>query len=363
MFDQHTPPLPPKHYIARTEAEAELYTALLSDDDIPLTVLYGESGTGKSALAARVVQELQANHSFPDGVFWINFPDPMFSNTLWKLLCNLNRSFQGTPPLAAGYLQSALWTALDQRKTLFVLDNVPNVQPIREFLCGGVTSTHNEILTVIRARLRRALVEKVNEGELKDLCFDSGIDYDNLPGSGKGDKVRELISYCYRHNCVTKVNMQYRKMRQGETLPMFISGGCRVLAISVQEITDVPLPHDSHLLSFLNEQEALALFQYHMDCHDFERHFQSLREIAHHLKFHPQSIDTYARLFGLGELSPESFLQSCRDGKNTPVSEPFLPRTLSLDTNDYHKITMHISNEELHGLWQKAQRQRGIVGD
>jgi hypothetical protein len=34
--------------------------------------------------------------------------------------------------------------------------------------------------------------------ELQDLCFDLGIDYENLDGTSKGDKARELIEYAQR---------------------------------------------------------------------------------------------------------------------------------------------------------------------
>ena len=41
--------------------------------------------------------------------------------------------------------------------------------------------------------LRRLLLESFNQGELRDACFELGFDYDDLPGDGREDKVRELI--------------------------------------------------------------------------------------------------------------------------------------------------------------------------
>jgi hypothetical protein len=52
---------------------------------------------------------------------------------------------------------------------------------------------------VDRAKLRRVLSEYFNESELRNLCFDLRIDYEMLGGEGRGDKVRELITYCERH--------------------------------------------------------------------------------------------------------------------------------------------------------------------
>jgi predicted ATP-dependent serine protease len=36
------------------------------------------------------------------------------------------------------------------------------------------------------SRLRQTLVDRFNEEELRTLCFDMALDYDMLPGNGKG---------------------------------------------------------------------------------------------------------------------------------------------------------------------------------
>ena len=46
-----------------------------------------------------------------------------------------------------------------------------------------------------RGDLRRLLVERLTESELRDLAFDAGADYEMLPGTNKGDKARELVTY------------------------------------------------------------------------------------------------------------------------------------------------------------------------
>lgn len=46
--------------------------------------------------------------------------------------------------------------------------------------------------------LRRLLQTTLNEGELRTLCFDLGVDYESLPGVSKADKARELISFVER---------------------------------------------------------------------------------------------------------------------------------------------------------------------
>ncbi len=56
--------------------------------------------------------------------------------------------------------------------------------------------THTERL----AELRQNLVEYYSDEELRTLCFDLGVDYDNLPGRAKADKARELLSDLDRHD-------------------------------------------------------------------------------------------------------------------------------------------------------------------
>jgi hypothetical protein len=53
------------------------------------------------------------------------------------------------------------------------------------------------------ARLRRILTTRLGERELRDLCFDLGVDYDGLPGAGTGNKARELIAHLERHDRIT----------------------------------------------------------------------------------------------------------------------------------------------------------------
>ena len=54
-------------------------------------------------------------------------------------------------------------------------------------------------------RLRRAIINQFNENELRTLCFDLGIDYENLNPGGKADKARELVALCQRMDIITKL--------------------------------------------------------------------------------------------------------------------------------------------------------------
>jgi hypothetical protein len=48
---------------------------------------------------------------------------------------------------------------------------------------------------IFRIKLHQMLTSKFNEGEIKNLCFYLGVDYDSLSDQGKDSKARELISY------------------------------------------------------------------------------------------------------------------------------------------------------------------------
>jgi len=64
-----------------------------------------------------------------------------------------------------------------------------------------------------RTRLRQILTTYFDAGELRTLCFDLGVDYDNLPGGGKADKARELISYLERRGRLPELVRIGRQLR------------------------------------------------------------------------------------------------------------------------------------------------------
>lgn len=68
-------------------------------------------------------------------------------------------------------------------------------------------------LAVDVAKLRRFLHHHFNVSELHDLCLDNGVDYDNLPGETKQDKVRELVAYFQRRGSVRQLLISSRQRR------------------------------------------------------------------------------------------------------------------------------------------------------
>jgi hypothetical protein len=46
--------------------------------------------------------------------------------------------------------------------------------------------------------LREKITRYFTDNDLKNLCFDLGMDYEDLPGETKNGKVRELVAHCER---------------------------------------------------------------------------------------------------------------------------------------------------------------------
>ena len=63
------------------------------------------------------------------------------------------------------------------------------------------------------AKLRQLLVSHFSESELRDICFDLGVDYEDLPGESKSDKARELVTYFERRGCVPELVEKCAQLR------------------------------------------------------------------------------------------------------------------------------------------------------
>ncbi|HWQ13691.1 MAG TPA: hypothetical protein VNL77_12880 [Roseiflexaceae bacterium] len=68
---------------------------------------------------------------------------------------------------------------------------------------------HRDRLTA----LHRLLSERLSEEELRTLCFDLQVDYEDLPGKGKAGKARELLLYLTRRRRIAELRTYGRRMR------------------------------------------------------------------------------------------------------------------------------------------------------
>jgi hypothetical protein len=63
------------------------------------------------------------------------------------------------------------------------------------------------------SRLRQILAEYFNISELRGLCFDLGIDYENLPGETRSDFAREVLDYAKRHGQIPELFAKVKELR------------------------------------------------------------------------------------------------------------------------------------------------------
>jgi hypothetical protein len=61
--------------------------------------------------------------------------------------------------------------------------------------------------------LRQILTTRFDAGELRTICFDLGIDYDDLPGAAKTDKIKELVVYLECHNRTAELVKMGKQLR------------------------------------------------------------------------------------------------------------------------------------------------------
>jgi DNA repair exonuclease SbcCD ATPase subunit len=62
-------------------------------------------------------------------------------------------------------------------------------------------------------RLRQVLTTRLDAGELRTLCFDLGMDYDDLPGAGKASRARELVGYLARRDRIADLIRVGKRLR------------------------------------------------------------------------------------------------------------------------------------------------------
>jgi tetratricopeptide (TPR) repeat protein len=74
-------------------------------------------------------------------------------------------------------------------------------------------------MTTLQAQLRDLIATHFNDSEVRDLCFDLGVPYEDLGGQGKTDKVRELVAYCERYNRQNALVARCRELRTNVEWP------------------------------------------------------------------------------------------------------------------------------------------------
>jgi len=118
-------------------------------------------------------------------------PKPILRLAIGSALGEGYRFFGGSRPGRANWVLAELGFEVILKSQC---ERRAHVQAAREAPAGGTPERK------LLAGLRQILVSRLDEGELRTLCFDLGVDYDNLPGEGKANKARELVIYLERRN-------------------------------------------------------------------------------------------------------------------------------------------------------------------
>ena len=149
-----------------------------SDNSVPIVVLSGPPGAGKSALAVHAARKLRRD--FPDGALWVNLrgysssPPLAATDALGRFLRALGVAGEQIPHEVDE--QSALLrTLLAGRKVIMVLDNAASPEHVRPLLpadagCAVLVTSRNNLpgLTALNGA-RRLSVEMVSPTEATGL--------------------------------------------------------------------------------------------------------------------------------------------------------------------------------------------------
>jgi tetratricopeptide (TPR) repeat protein len=194
---------PPRPFVGR---EAELHElACAFDSGVRVVTVVGAGGIGKTALAAAFAARF--GWLFDGGVIGFSLADlpGLAPESLFLALLERVAGAQVAASLAdrpAERIAEAFAAATRERPPLVLLDNYESVlQHLKKEPDGGEAApaadappAAPETLTA----LRDLLVRHFNLEELRTLCADVGVDYDNLGGEGKEARARELVKYLNR---------------------------------------------------------------------------------------------------------------------------------------------------------------------
>ena len=130
----------PENYVERPDALNALKAKLLAVDERTLVVsaIAGLGGLGKSVLAAALVQDLEVQARFTDGILWVTLgQSPDLQTLLGDWIRELDKSREA---FSANTLESAsryLHNLLAERQMLLVVDDVWNAAHAEWFRVGG----------------------------------------------------------------------------------------------------------------------------------------------------------------------------------------------------------------------------------
>ena len=167
QFPQLEPRKPPRmapqlpgNWVERPGIMAQLQEALLTGAKTPnggRIAVCGLAGMGKTTLVARACQSSQVAEAFPDGIVWLTLEGPLGKDRLQEFL----RASFGIPRQGG---EAALEMALEDKRFLWVMDDVWTPEQLNEFLRWGRHCTR-VVITRDRAIANR-FETVINTGDL-----------------------------------------------------------------------------------------------------------------------------------------------------------------------------------------------------
>jgi hypothetical protein len=88
-------------------------------------------------------------------------------------------------------------------------------------------------------RLRQILSSRFDMDELRTLCFDLGVDFDDLPVQGKSNKARELVGHLARRNQISHLISVGQELRPDIPWADFAAAGLASAAVDEQLIDNL----------------------------------------------------------------------------------------------------------------------------
>lgn len=68
---------------------------------------------------------------------------------------------------------------------------------------------------LILARLIHNLECTFDDEELRTLCFNLSVNYDDLQGPGRSAHIRGLVGFCFRHGRIGELIDEFQRLRPG----------------------------------------------------------------------------------------------------------------------------------------------------